>query len=124
MERLQEREFPDRPSQLFRIIRIECDRPLEGLRTLLWGESPWAEPLGRELTQAGTQVRYGQEAVETEDQFDLIVLFEELSADTLGSLACAGALVVDAVRQKNVEWTVYDPALHYRRIRVVSIAGF
>ncbi len=109
--------------QIFRITRIECDQPLERIEALVLGDAPCTEPLAEALRKAGAAVACLADPPEQGERYDLVVLLRGIEPRTLGELTRPGALVVDACRAKNSEWVLYDPALHYRRIRVISMAG-
>ncbi|GKH50721.1 MAG: hypothetical protein MRZ28_07620 [Oscillospiraceae bacterium] len=111
--------------QLVRIARIECGQPLERAEALVFGQTPCAAALAEELKDMGTaRVTLADGLPAQGESYDLILLLQGMDPERLGAIARPGALVIDACREKNSEWIIHDPSLHYRRIRVISTAGF
>lgn len=84
-----------------------------------------AAALAEELQDMGTaRVTLADGLPAQGESYDLILLLQGMDPERLGAIARPGALVIDACREKNSEWIIHDPSLHYRRIRVISTAGF
>jgi len=111
--------------QLVRIVRIECGQPFERTVALVFGQTPCAAALAEELKNMGTaRVTLTDVFPAQGESYDLILLLRGMDPECLGAAARPGALVIDACREKNSEWIIHDPSLNYRRIRVISTAGF
>lgn len=112
--------------QLLRIARLESDRPLQGCKALVFGDSPQAQALHEALKRCCTAVRLAgsvAELQEDDEQFELAVILEPISHRVLENLMAAGGVAIDANAQRSGEWIMYDKSLSYKRIRVLSLLG-
>ncbi|MEG2174901.1 MAG: hypothetical protein RR135_05400 [Oscillospiraceae bacterium] len=109
--------------QLLQIARLELSCPLEGQRSLVLGDGPTAQTLGRLLQDRDSSVVCCSPLnLPKEGAFTLLFLFDQPTDEVLDRLTAPGALVVDLGLASGGGWVTHDPASHFRRVRVLRLA--
>ena len=110
--------------QLIRIARLELERPLEGCKTLVFGEGATAQALCEALNKKGAvakQLTTVEQLQEDNEQFTLALILNPIPHRVLENLMAVQGVAIDANPQRSGEWVVHDKALAFKRIRVLSM---
>ena len=111
-------------NQLMRIARLELDRPLEGCKTLVFGEGTTALALCEALNKIGAKTKQFstvEQLQEDNEQFTLALILNPIPHRVLENLMAVQGVAIDANKQRSGEWVVHDKSLTFKRIRVLSM---